>query len=103
MEGARVPDGVRLADVLLDEGDEQTGVVAAWLAGSDVPEGLVVDQDLRWELLIGLVAAGRAGEAEIAAEEGRDRTTTGRERAAQARACVPTPEAKAAARSAWGR
>ena len=74
--------------------DEQTGVVAAWLAGSDVPEGLVVDQDLRWELLIGLVAAGRAGETEIAAEEARDLTTTGRERAAQARAAVPTAEAK---------
>jgi membrane alanyl aminopeptidase len=43
------------------------------------------------------VAAGRAGEDEIAAEESRDLTTTGRERAAQARASVPTAEAKAAA------
>ena len=77
--------------------DEQTAAVAAWLDGSEALDGLVVDQDLRWELLIGLVAAGRAGEAEIAAEEGRDLTTTGRERAAQARACVPTAEAKAAA------
>ena len=76
---------------------EQTAAVAAWLDGSEALDGLVVDQDLRWELLIGLVAAGRAGEAEIAAEEGRDLTTTGRERAAQARACVPTAEAKAAA------
>ena len=77
--------------------EEQTAAVAAWLDGSESLEGLVVDQDLRWELLIGLVAAGRAGEAEIAAEEGRDLTTTGRERAAQARASVPTAEAKAAA------
>ena len=45
---------------------------------------------------MGLVAAGRADEAAIAAEEARDRTTTGRERAAQARAAVPTPQAKAA-------
>ncbi|MDU6151740.1 aminopeptidase N [Actinomyces urogenitalis] len=75
---------------------EQTATVAAWLDGSEVLEGLTVDQDLRWELLIGLVAAGQAGEAEIAAEEQRDRTTTGRERAAQARAALPTPEAKAA-------
>ena len=37
-----------------------------------------------------------ADEAAIAAEEARDRTTTGRERAAQARAAVPTPQAKAA-------
>lgn len=75
----------------------QLDVVAAWLDGSATLPGLVVDQDLRWELLVGLVAAGRCGEAEIAAEEARDRTTTGRERAAQARAAVPTAEAKAAA------
>ena len=76
--------------------ENQTAAVAAWLDGSETLDGLVVDQDLRWELLIGLVAAGRAGETEIAAEESRDLTTTGRERAAQARAAVPTAEAKAA-------
>ena len=76
--------------------DVQTGAVAAWLDGSEALEGLAVDQDLRWDLLVGLVAAGRADEAAIAAEEARDRTTTGRERAAQARAAVPTPQAKAA-------
>ena len=76
--------------------EEQTGAVAAWLDGSEELEGLVVDQDLRWDLLCGLVAAGRADEAAIAAEEARDLTTTGRERAAQARAAVPTPQAKAA-------
>ncbi|SDN51286.1 Membrane alanyl aminopeptidase Metallo peptidase. MEROPS family M01 [Actinomyces ruminicola] len=75
----------------------QLDAVAAWLDGSAALPGLVVDQDLRWELLVGLVAAGRCGEPEIAAEEAGDRTTTGRERAAQARAAVPTPEAKAAA------
>ncbi|WP_147680248.1 aminopeptidase N [Actinomyces ruminicola] len=77
--------------------DPQLDAVAAWLDGSATLPGLVVDQDLRWELLVGLVAAGRRGEAEIAVEQERDRTTTGRERAAQARAAVPTPEAKAAA------
>ena len=76
--------------------EEQTGAVAAWLDGSEALAGLVVDQDLRWDLLVGLVAAGRVDEAAIAAEEARDRTTTGRERAAQARAAVPTPQAKAA-------
>ena len=47
-------------------------------------------------LFTGYLAAGRADEAAIAAEEARDLTTTGRERAAQARAAVPTPQAKAA-------
>ena len=76
--------------------EEQTGAVAAWLDGSEALAGLAVDQDLRWDLLVGLVAAGCVDEAAIAAEEARDRTTTGRERAAQARAAVPTPQAKAA-------
>ncbi|WP_315503261.1 aminopeptidase N [Actinomyces radicidentis] len=76
--------------------DAQTDAVRGWLTGDAALEGLAVDADMRWELLTGLVAAGVAGEEEIASEEQRDRTTTGRERAAQARASVPTAEAKAA-------
>ncbi|SPT52704.1 Aminopeptidase N [Actinomyces bovis] len=75
----------------------QLDAVAGMLAGAVVPTGLVVDQDLRWELLIGLVAAGQAGEEQIAAEAERDVTTTGLERAAQARAAIPTGQAKVAA------
>ncbi|WP_194949276.1 aminopeptidase N [Actinomyces trachealis] len=75
----------------------QLDAVAGMLSGSAVPEGLVVDQDLRWELLTGLVAAGRLGEEQIATEAAHDITTTGRERAAQARAAIPTDQAKAAA------
>ena len=75
---------------------EQLDVVAGFLEGTSALEGLDVDQDLRWDLLTGLVAAGRFGEEWIHAEEDRDRTTTGRERAAEARAAIPTPEAKEA-------
>ena len=75
---------------------EQLDVVAGFLEGTSALEGLDVDQDLRWDLLTGLVAAGRFGEDRIHAEEARDRTTTGRERAAEARAAIPTPEAKKA-------
>ena len=75
---------------------EQLDVVAGFLEGTSALEGLDVDQDLRWDLLTGLVAAGRFGEDRIHAEEARDRTTTGRERAAEARAAIPTPEAKEA-------
>ncbi len=60
-------------------------------------EGLPLDPDLRWELLTGLVAGGRAAEAEIAALLATDDTTTGREHALFARAAIPTPEGKAAA------
>ena len=75
---------------------EQLDVVAGFLEGTSALEGLDVDQDLRWDLLTGLVAAGRFGEERIHTEEARDRTTTGRERAAEARAAIPTPEAKEA-------
>jgi aminopeptidase N len=71
-----------------------------WLAGTDVPEGLTVDTDLRWRLLQALVAHGRAGEAEIDAELQRDPTAAGNRQAERARSLVPTPEAKA---RAWDR
>ncbi|WP_043446635.1 aminopeptidase N [Arthrobacter sp. L77] len=75
----------------------QLDTVAALLSGEDVPEGLAVDQDLRWELLTSLVVGGRAGEQEIDAELAKDSTATGELAAAAARAAVPTPEAKEAA------
>jgi len=77
---------------------EHLDVVAGLLEGSEPLPGLVVDTDLRWDLLISLVAGGRAGEAEITAELARDATATGERAAAAARAAMPTAEAK---RSAW--
>ena len=62
--------------------------------------GLSVDTDLRWDLLISLVAGGRSGEAQIAAELERDATASGERAAAAARAAIPTAQAKAAAWSA---
>ena len=76
---------------------EQIERVVGWFDGSAPLEGLVVDQDLRWELLISLVAAGRFGEAEIAAAAARAVTTTGRARASEARCALPAPQAKAEA------
>ncbi|WP_307086717.1 aminopeptidase N [Arthrobacter agilis] len=75
----------------------QLDAVAAMLAGDRVPEGLTVDQDLRWELLTSLVTGGRAGAAEIDAELARDSTATGELAAAAARAALPTAEGKEAA------
>ena len=60
-------------------------------------DGLDIDTDLGWELLFALVAGGRASEAEIAARFDEDRTSDGERSAAQARAALPTAEAKAAA------
>ncbi|GAA4423001.1 aminopeptidase N [Georgenia halophila] len=81
--------------------DEHLEVLEQLLTGSaeraGLP-GLAVDTDLRWTLLQGLVAGGRAGEARIAAELERDSTATGQQQAARARAMVPTPANK---QQAW--
>jgi aminopeptidase N len=69
-------------------------VLRGILDGTDVPPGLQVDADLRWTVLIALVAAGDAGDAEIDAEATRDNTAAGAKRAATARSSRPTPEAK---------
>ncbi len=77
--------------------DAQLDAVAALLDGRERLEGLVVDTDLRWAFLTALVAAGRAGDAEIDGELARDNTAAGARAAATARAARPTPEAKQAA------
>ncbi|KQV65845.1 aminopeptidase N [Nocardioides sp. Root122] len=67
------------------------------LDGSFTVEGLAIDQDMRWVLITALAKAGRFGEAEIDAELEVDKTISGKEQAAAARASQPTPEAKEAA------
>ncbi|SFB76326.1 aminopeptidase N [Nocardioides terrae] len=71
--------------------------VKAILDGSLSFDGLEVDQDLRWSLIVGLARAGAFGEAEIAAELERDKTISGQEKAAAARASRPDADAKEAA------
>ncbi|OIH97226.1 aminopeptidase N [Curtobacterium sp. MCBA15_001] len=65
--------------------------------GSVTLAGLEIDTDLRWELLEGLVLAGAAGNAEIDTELAGDRTASGEQAAARARATIPTAEGKLAA------
>ena len=62
--------------------------------GSLELEGLEIDTDLGWELLIALVASGRAGDAEIDERLASDNTATGQQSAAHARAAIQTPEGK---------
>ncbi|PPG62778.1 aminopeptidase N [Rathayibacter sp. AY1C7] len=72
--------------------------VQALLDGSTALDGLDIDTDLGWELLIALVAGGRAGADDIDAALASDNTATGQQSAAHARAALPTAEAK---RAAW--
>lgn len=76
---------------------QQLDHVAALRSGETTLAGLEIDTDLGWELLISLVAGGRAGEDEIAEALAADRTAGGELAATLARAAVPTAEAKAAA------
>ena len=74
--------------------DSQLATVEAALGGTEVPEGLTIDADLRWSLVHRLVATGRATPELIDEEFERDRTASGERQAAAARAAVPTEEAK---------
>ena len=76
---------------------EQLDWLEALLKGQKSLKGLEIDQDVRWELVTGLVVGGRYGEQEIAAELSRDNTANGQKFAAAARAAIPTAEAKAEA------
>ncbi|MBV9820970.1 MAG: ERAP1-like C-terminal domain-containing protein, partial [Actinobacteria bacterium] len=77
---AREPDQLDDLEALLDE---------SWC-----PDGLVLDTDLRWDLLQRLVATGRAGEARLDAELARDPSAAGHRRHAAGLAARPDPAAK---------
>ena len=78
--------------------DDDLAFLAGLLDGSVRLDGLTVDTDLRWALLMRLVSRGRAGAAEIKAELARDATDAGERHAASCRASIPTAEAK---RETW--
>jgi aminopeptidase N len=74
-----------------------TDFLAGLLDGTVVLDGFQVGQDMRWILLTGLAANGKASRDDIIAERARDLTISGQERAAAALAVMPDPAAKAAA------
>jgi len=76
------------------ESGSQVDRLVALYDGSLALEGLEIDTDLGWELLIALVASGRAGDAEIDERLASDNTATGQQSAAHARAAIQTPEGK---------
>ncbi|GIF00382.1 aminopeptidase N [Paractinoplanes rishiriensis] len=74
----------------------EQAVLRGWLDGTGAPEGLVVDTELRWQLLQSLSSLGAATREEIEDELAADRTASGEREAAIARALIPTAENKAA-------
>jgi aminopeptidase N len=85
------------AYAVLQRGGADADYLRGLLEGTEVLDGLAVDTEMRWTLLTALAAVERATEAEIDAEQQRDNTATGRERAARALAAIPTAAMKAAA------
>jgi aminopeptidase N len=77
--------------------DAQLAEIDLLRTGAVPLEGLDIDTDLGWELLIALVAGGKAGSTEIDAMLASDNTATGAQSAAHARAAIPTAEGKQAA------
>ncbi|MDO5721270.1 MAG: aminopeptidase N [Actinomycetaceae bacterium] len=80
---------------------DQAQAVERLRTGQDTLTGLNVDVDLRWSLLLGAVRTGVAGEEQIKQMELEDSTMTGAQRAARARAAMPTAQAKDAAFEAF--
>jgi aminopeptidase N len=74
--------------------EAQLDFVAGLLDGTTVPDGLSVDDELRWAIVQALSAHGRLGEEDIAAEAERDPSAAGQRHAETARALQPTAEAK---------
>jgi aminopeptidase N len=74
--------------------ESASDVLAALFTGATVFEGLALDQDMRWDLINGLVMAGRFGLTEIESELAKDNTANGAKQAMLARTSIPTPQAK---------
>ncbi|GEP46502.1 aminopeptidase N [Microbacterium saccharophilum] len=72
--------------------------VRALRDGQTALEGLEIDADLSWALLVSLAAGGLVTTADIDAALAADNTAKGGEFAAQAKAALPTVDAK---RAAW--
>ncbi len=74
---------------------EDVGALLAWLGGRAVPPGLVIDEELRWDVVARLASLGAIDATAIDAEFDRDHSTQGLVHAARCRAALPSTEAKA--------
>jgi aminopeptidase N len=73
-------------------------LLQSWRAGTELPAGLVIDSELRWQLITRLAALGALSAADIDAELAADASAAGVLHAARAQTVRPDPEAK---RTAW--
>lgn len=76
------------------ETPETGDIIEGLFNGSIVFDGLKLDQDMRWDLINGLVMAGRFTSEQIAEELAKDNTANGAKQAILARTSIPTPQGK---------
>ncbi|GGD39978.1 aminopeptidase N [Microbacterium faecale] len=74
--------------------DEHWDRVAQLRGGDIALDGLDIDHDLSWQLLVSLAAGGKVDRREIARALEEDNTSKGSEMAAQARAALPGHDSK---------
>ena len=75
-------------------------LLEGWLAGQDLPDGIELDLDLRWRVLVQLATLGAVDAAAL--QEHLDAEPTGRSRVEHSRAMASLPDADAKA-WAWQR
>ncbi|MFD0704764.1 aminopeptidase N [Alloscardovia venturai] len=87
----------QLVNAYLDNGSDSQFKerAAALFDGSLKFEGLELDNNFKWNIIIAQAAAGILTAADIDAELARKDTTENRQFAVMAKAAIPTPEAKA--------
>jgi aminopeptidase N len=85
--------------VAVDAADD-AGLLRSWLGGERVPQGVEVDLDLRWRVLVRLATLGQVDRAELQAA--LDAEPTARSRVEHTRAVASLPDAEAKA-WAWQR
>ncbi len=100
LDGSEPGSGRQLAAaraVIQSSGPADAAMLRAWLDAGAAPDGLVLDSDLRWVIVLQLAVLGLASAADVDAEDARDRTATSAINAAKAHASRPDAAAKAAA------
>jgi aminopeptidase N len=77
-----------------------SGLLRAWLAGDRLPDGIELDLDLRWRILVQLAGLGAVDRTELQAALDAEPTNRSRVEHSRAMASLPDAEAKA---WAWAR
>jgi aminopeptidase N len=100
MSNAEAGSGFQLAwtrtFISASRSPEDLAVLKGWLSGVDVPAGLSIAGELRWQLVQALTAMGQVDAEFIEAERAADQTAAGEIGAATATALIPILESKEA-------